>query len=367
MDCKKPYFVIVLIQTIYAGMFILSKAALNFGMNSFVFVFYRQAIATVFLIPFSLIFERKRAPPLSFTTFCKIFILSLLGITISLNIYGIALIYTSATLAAATTNTLPVTTFFLALLLRMESVNLKRWSGNAKIVGVGLCIAGAVTLAFYKGPHLKPLIHHHILGDHQSTVSSTTAPTMDWIKGCFIMVTANTLWGLWLVLQVKVLESYPSKLLLTTLQCFLSTIQSFVIGIIFARDPLQWKLRFDVGFLAVAYCGIMVTGVTFYFQTWCVEKRGPVFLAMSTPLSLVITIFCSAVFLGELISLGSVLGGLIMVGGLYSFLWGKSREHKKGSTMMDQISVEDDEKMKEQTRDVRLFVEEDKKTTLGTV
>ncbi|KAK9163726.1 hypothetical protein Syun_004628 [Stephania yunnanensis] len=329
-------------------MFILSKAALNLGMNSFVFVFYRQAIATVFLIPFALIFER---------------------ITISLNIYGIALIYTSATLAAATTNTLPVTTFFLALLLRMESVNLKRWSGNAKIVGVGLCMAGAITLAFYKGPHLKPLIHHHIQGDHQSNVvrpGITTAPTENWIKGCFIMLTANALWGLWLVMQVKVLESYPSKLLLTTLQCFLSTIQSFIIGIIFERDPLQWKLRLDVGLVAVAYCGIMVTGVTFYLQTWCVEKRGPVFLAMSTPLSLVITIFCSAVFLGDLISLGSVLGGVIMVGGLYSFLWGKSREQQKGGKT-GQIIVEDDEKMKEQARDVRLFVEEEGKKTLGTV
>jgi hypothetical protein len=39
-------------------------------------------------------------------------------ITLSLDFYGMALVYTSATLAAATTNCLPVTTFFLAVLLR---------------------------------------------------------------------------------------------------------------------------------------------------------------------------------------------------------------------------------------------------------
>lgn len=91
---------------------------------------------------------RKKAPPLSFLTFCKIFFLSLIGyvlcstsktlmnimarikffkffffflnfrITFSLDLYGIALIYTSATLAAATTNCLPAITFFLAVLLR---------------------------------------------------------------------------------------------------------------------------------------------------------------------------------------------------------------------------------------------------------
>lgn len=43
---------------------------------------------------------------------------SMIRITSSLDIYGIALINTSATLAAATTNCLPVITFFLALILR---------------------------------------------------------------------------------------------------------------------------------------------------------------------------------------------------------------------------------------------------------
>lgn len=50
--------------------------------------------------------------------------------------------------------------------------------------------------------------------------------------------------------------------------------------------------------------GIVVTGVTYYLQTWVIEKKGPVFLAMSTPLALIITIFCSAILLGEVITLG---------------------------------------------------------------
>jgi len=48
----------------------------------------------------------------------------------------------------------------------------------------------------------------------------------------------------------------------------------------------------------------MVTGVTYYLQTWVIEKKGPVFLAMSTPLVLIITTFASATILGEIISLG---------------------------------------------------------------
>lgn len=57
MDEKKPYLAVILIQAIYAGMFLLSKAAFNGGMNNFVFVFYRQAAATIFIAPLALFFE----------------------------------------------------------------------------------------------------------------------------------------------------------------------------------------------------------------------------------------------------------------------------------------------------------------------
>lgn len=56
--------------------------------------------------------------------------------------------------------------------------------------------------------------------------------------------------------------------------------------------------------LNIKWQGFIVTGVSFYLQTWCIEKEGPVFLAMSTPLALIFTIICSSFFLGELINLG---------------------------------------------------------------
>ncbi|KAM3708688.1 hypothetical protein ACB098_02G116400 [Castanea mollissima] len=329
MNEKKPFLIVILIQAIYCGMFLLSKAALDGGMNNFVFVFYRQAAATIFLAPLAVFFERKKALPLTLVTFCKIFLLSLFGIVLSLDIYGIAIVYTSATLAAAITNCLPVITFFLAVLLRMEVLELRKIAGVAKLAGILFCIAGAATLAFYKGPHLKLLGQHHLFGhpkleDHLVHLPSNKA----WIKGCFLFLISSTFWGLWLVLQAPVMKSYPPKLLFTTLQCFLSSIQSFAIAIAFERDPYQWKLGWNVRLLAVAYCGIVVTGLTYYLQAWVIEKKGPVFLAMSTPLALIMTMFSSAILLGEIISLGSLLGGLLLVGGLYSVLWGKSREQK---------------------------------------
>ena len=57
MKGMNPYVVVFVIQTIYAAMFLLSKAAFDHGINNFIFVFYRQAVATIFLIPFAFIFE----------------------------------------------------------------------------------------------------------------------------------------------------------------------------------------------------------------------------------------------------------------------------------------------------------------------
>ncbi|RYQ84846.1 hypothetical protein Ahy_B10g104337 [Arachis hypogaea] len=154
------------------------------------------------------------------------------------------------------------------------------------------------------------------------------------------MLLSNTFWGMWLVLQAFVIKGYPSKLLFTTLQCFLSSIQSFVIALAVERNIDEWKLGWNLRLLSVVYCGVMVTGVTYYLQTWVIEKKGPVFLAMSTPLNLIITIFASAIILGEITTLGSLLGGLALVVGLYSVLWGKSREQMpKASQDLEQTSV----------------------------
>lgn len=55
---KKAYVVAIVIQLIYAGMYVVSKAAFNEGMNTYVFIFYRQAAATVLLLPLAIVLER---------------------------------------------------------------------------------------------------------------------------------------------------------------------------------------------------------------------------------------------------------------------------------------------------------------------
>ncbi|KAM0834545.1 hypothetical protein ACQ4PT_063536 [Festuca glaucescens] len=326
VDGKMPYVIAVIIQVIYTGMFIVSKAAFNQGMNTYVFIFYRQAAASLLLLPLAILLERKNARSLSFWLLLKLFLFALIGTTFSLNVYNVSLKFTSATVGSATSNSMPVVTFFIALLLRMEVVKPRSPSGIAKLTGVVLCLAGVVLIAFYVGPSLNPVNHHRALAAAHAEGGDTTRGT--WIKGTFLMVLANVTWSLWIVLQAALLKEYPNKLLVTATQCVFSAVQCFVVALVAERDFSRWQLRFDVTLLAVLYTGFVVTGVSYYLQAWCADMKGPVFLAVWNPLGFVFTIFCSSFFLGEIVHLGSILGGLLLVGGLYSVLWGKSRENR---------------------------------------
>lgn len=54
----KPYFGVLFLQISYAVSSLISKSALNQGMNHYIFVVYRNIIAAVVFAPFAMLFER---------------------------------------------------------------------------------------------------------------------------------------------------------------------------------------------------------------------------------------------------------------------------------------------------------------------
>ncbi|XP_042492783.1 WAT1-related protein At1g43650-like [Macadamia integrifolia] len=327
LESHKPYLAMLSIQFVYAGLALFSKASIDKGMNPCIFVVYRQAFASLVLAPFAFFIERKKAPPLSFILLCKIFLVALCGITLSLNLFYAALNYTSATFAVATTNTIPAITFIMAVLMRIESISIKNQYGVAKVLGTVTCVSGALIVVLYKGPSIKfmnwyPSVHKEF--SHSSVINCS--PKMEWVKGSLMMLSANAAWSLWLILQGPMIKMYPAKLRLTNIQCAFSCIQSAILASALNRNPSSWKLGWDVHLLSVAYCGIIVTGITYWLQVWCIEKKGPVFIALFTPLALLITAIFSAFMWKETLHWGSVGGAILLVGGLYGVLWGKKKE-----------------------------------------
>nr|XP_043608581.1 WAT1-related protein At1g43650 [Erigeron canadensis] len=326
-ESKKPYIAMILVQSIYAGMALLSKASISSGMNPSIFVVYRQAFATLALAPIAYYFERKGVAQLSYTLIWKIFFSSLIGITICLNLYYHALKHTSATFAAASTNLIPAITFIMALMLRIERMYIKELHGWAKLIGSIVSVSGALVFAFVKGPSLIYMTSY-AQGGGSSVISTTNHASSkgEFIKGPLTILCANILWSCWGIIQAPIMKDYPAKLSLVTLQCFFSLLQSIVAAIAMERNISSWKLGWDFNLLSMAYCGVIVTALTYWLQLWSIEKKGPVFTAMFTPLGLIITAAVSTFLWKETLYTGSVCGAVLLAGGLYCVLWGKSKE-----------------------------------------
>ncbi|XP_028763771.1 WAT1-related protein At1g43650-like [Neltuma alba] len=325
----KAYAAMIIIQIIGAGLALLSKAAIAKGMNLFVFVVYRQAFAFVSLSPFAF-FDRKQDTSLTFTVLSKIFLVTLVGLTLATNFYCASLNYVSATLASAFANIIPAVTFIMAVIFRVESVSMKQMDGKAKIVGSILSLGGAIIFALVKGPPVMGSAKGHASNEQHNSHSLVGSHSKgDQIKGVIMMLSSNVTMALWLILQGFVVKKYPAKLRFTALQCFFCCTQTAVLAVILERDPSAWKLGWDLNLLAVAYCGLVVTGVSYWLQLCVIEEKGAVFPALFTPLAFIITAIFSAFAWRETLHWGSVGGMILVVVGLYSVLWGKNRESKR--------------------------------------
>lgn len=72
----KPYLLLLAVQFGSAGMFIFAMDAIKKGMSHYVFIVYRNAIATVTLVPFAFYIERS-LQLLSFTPSLLVLIISI--------------------------------------------------------------------------------------------------------------------------------------------------------------------------------------------------------------------------------------------------------------------------------------------------
>lgn len=322
----KPFLAIISLQFGYAGMYIITMISLKHGFSHWIFVVYRHAVATLAVAPFALVLERKVRPKLTLSAFLKIMLLAFLEPVLDQNLYIVGLKYTSATFAAASVNVLPAITFILAVIFRMEKVNVKQIHCIAKIIGTAITVSGAMIMTLYKGPIVNILWYRHGQSTvHQATAASTAAD-QHWATGTILLLSCIVGWAAFFIVQSKTLKEYPAELSLSALVCFVGTIQTAVVALIMERNMSAWAIGFDSRFLAAAYSGVVCSGIAYYIQSVVNKSRGPVFVTAFSPLSMVITAVLGALILSEKLHLGSLLGAMIIVVGLYSVIWGKSKD-----------------------------------------
>ncbi|KAH1040493.1 hypothetical protein J1N35_042236 [Gossypium stocksii] len=339
--CLKPPLLMVLVQIIFAGINVMYKLAANDGMSLRVIVVYRFMFATVIMVPLALIFERLKLN-LFFGFSCI-----LQGIIGSIqNLYLQSLVHTSATFVAAMINLAPAFTFILAVCFKMEKLAIRTNAGKGKVCGTLIGIGGAMVFTFYKGvdiniwsTNVNLLKHHH----HQQVGPGPSYHGTDqFIIGAFFGLLSCISFSLWLINQAKMSVGFPYLYSSTALMCLMGSIQGALYAVCTVRDWNQWKLGWNVRLLAVAFVGIMGSALFVFLVSWAVRLKGPLYAAIFNPLGLVLVAIVGSLLLDEKLHLGSIIGGLMIVCGVYVVLWGKAKEMKQKTQLVPVPTVDEE-------------------------
>ncbi|KAF5179370.1 Wat1-related protein [Thalictrum thalictroides] len=127
----------------------------------------------------------------------------------------------------------------------------------------------------------------------------------------------------------------------SALMCFMASIECFIIGPFEEQHIKEWSLASNIRLIASIYSGVIGSALAFCLMTWCIQKRGPLYVSMFSPLMLVIVAVASWALLDEKIYAGNAVGSALIVVGLYAVLWGKNKEIDQ-LTSIDEMSIEED-------------------------
>ncbi|GFP94636.1 wat1-related protein at3g18200 [Phtheirospermum japonicum] len=327
----------LILQLCYAGFHIVSRVALNIGVSKVVYPVYRNIIALLLLGPFAYFIEKKDRPPLTLSLLAQFFLLALVGITANQGFYILGLYYASPTFASAMQNSVPAITFIMASALRLyrtytlESVNIKRIDGVAKVLGTLASVGGATIITLYKGP---PILNQSGNSFEESATQSATK-VQNWTWGCIFLLGHCLSWAGWMVLQAPIVKKYPAKLSLTSFTFFFGLIQFLAIAAFVERDPKHWQIQSGEEIFTILYAGVISSGLVISLQTWCIQKGGPVFVASFQPVQTVLVAGMAFVILGDQLYSGGVIGAALIMIGLYLVLWGKKAETRYQSQDTD--------------------------------
>ncbi|XP_010499130.1 PREDICTED: WAT1-related protein At1g25270-like [Camelina sativa] len=330
----------VAVQFMFAGMFILFKITAHDGTNLKILVAYRLSFATLFMFPLALIFQRKKRPEFTWRLLLLASLSGLLGAAIPNILYLPGLVRTSATFSAATSIIAPLITLVLGLVFRMETLRLRSNEGRAKLVGTLLGAGGVLVFIFYKGGEI------HIWSTHVDLLKSSNAgqsygrATTNHhvsIPGVLMVLGSNVSTSLWLLLQAKIGKELGGLYWNTSLMNAVGSFVCVIVALCSDCDWNQWRLGWNITLLATLYSGIVVSGMVVPLVAWCIATKGALFVTVFSPIRLVIVALIGSFALEETLHLGSIIGAMIMVGGVYLVVWCKAQEKKNGSTKSNHI------------------------------
>ncbi|CAI5468355.1 unnamed protein product, partial [Closterium sp. Yama58-4] len=253
---------------------VLAKRALSEGVHALVFCVYRDAIALLALLPAAALAERSQHHLMSPKLLLPFFLLGLTGILGNQLLFLLGLNLTGPTTAAALQPSIPVFTLLLALLLGLDSLNLQQWRDQVRLVGLALCVGGAVLMA------------------------------------------------------VPVLRRFPAPVTVTAMAYVVGALLMLLIALL--SSPPSWAIT-AWPLVAAVFAGVVTSALNYALMTAANRRVGPATVALYNPLQPVASATLSYLCLASPIFLGSVIGGILVLSGLYLVVWGAKAQEPSGT------------------------------------
>lgn len=314
----KVWFVLFTVQLCYCVWHVVGKKALMDGMHPIVLAIYRELGAC--MVMHALATRIDGRPPYKSLRRADWRIFLIMGILSYGNLVGfiMALNYITAFNSALLHPTIPVFAAAIAVMMRVETLT------RHKAVGIGFCALGSFVVTAWG-----------VQGDSTEGASNVVLGNIILVIQCFSMAAL-------LVTQKRVLERYPPTT--TTAGYYtVATVMTLITTLAWVQDPSAYVIRTSMEWVAVIF-GALV-GVTYIYcaLAWCTQRTSPATTAVSMTMQPPLNALLSVLFMGRtMFSLGEVLGGLLIMGGLVITVWVQLNERSSDSTLLPSSSPEAD-------------------------
>ncbi|KAH0470204.1 hypothetical protein IEQ34_001762 [Dendrobium chrysotoxum] len=315
---------LLLVQALYGFYTIFLNRILALGLSPLFLIFTGSFVGAIFLLPFAIAFERKKWPArITAAIMVQFGLIALGGVTMFQGLLLLGIKRTTPAIASAMPNLIPGFVFIIAAILRFEKFSIWCKYSQVKVLGTFVCLGGAIAMSLLQNPTASTILF--FMGD-----SAEENIYKDWLMGCFYLLAAIITASCIMVLQAATMVSFPAPFSLCVITSMIGAILTGILQILTEGKLNAGSTNVGISFIILAvFVGSVISSTCVVYQTWCIRKKGPVLVSIFSPIQTVCATSLSMILFGQSISLGSSIGILIMIIGLYLVLWAKRRESLK--------------------------------------